>query len=144
MATTGRREPGVLAAARYGKDKVRVFRVVRDPESKVHDVVEYNVTVQVEGAIETRCVSHSDTTPLTHLLGCRRIGVVLSFCGGFGAVTRKRTIAWSSRRTQVGRPPFSAIKQANSTTDVVKNITNCTSSCALLPAIKSVCVNCDI
>jgi urate oxidase len=48
-------EPGVLATARYGKDKVRVFRVVRDPESKVHDVVEYNVTVLVEGAIETRC-----------------------------------------------------------------------------------------
>ena len=38
-----------------GKDTVRVFRVVRDPESKVHDVVEYNVTVLVEGAIETRC-----------------------------------------------------------------------------------------
>jgi urate oxidase len=53
MATTG--EPGVLATARYGKDKVRVLRVVRDPESKVHDVVEYNVTVLVEGAIETRC-----------------------------------------------------------------------------------------
>jgi hypothetical protein len=47
-------EPGVLATARYGKDKVRVFRVVRDPESKVHNVVEYNVTVLVEGAIETR------------------------------------------------------------------------------------------
>jgi len=46
-------EPGVLASARYGKDKVRVFRVVRDPESKVHNVVEYNVTVLVEGAIET-------------------------------------------------------------------------------------------
>jgi len=43
-------EPGVLEAARYGKDKVRVFRVVRDPERKVHDV-EYNVTVLVEGAI---------------------------------------------------------------------------------------------
>ena len=46
---------GVLASARYGKDKVRVFRVVRDATSKVHDVVEYNVTVLVEGAIETRC-----------------------------------------------------------------------------------------
>ncbi|KAH9046132.1 hypothetical protein EDB84DRAFT_1467810 [Lactarius hengduanensis] len=46
-------EPGVLATARYGKDKVRVFRVVRDPESKVHNVVEYNVTVLLEGAIET-------------------------------------------------------------------------------------------
>jgi len=46
---------GVLASARYGKDKVRVFRVVRDATSKVHNVVEYNVTVLVEGAIETRC-----------------------------------------------------------------------------------------
>ena len=46
----------MLATARYGKDKVRVFRVVRDLESKVHDVVEYNVTVLVEGAIEARCV----------------------------------------------------------------------------------------
>jgi hypothetical protein len=46
---------GVLASARYGKDKVRVFRVVRDATSKVHDVVEYNVTVLVEGAVETRC-----------------------------------------------------------------------------------------
>ncbi|KAH9050357.1 uricase [Lactarius deliciosus] len=46
-------EPGVLATARYGKDKVRVFRVVRDPESNVHNVVEYNVTVLLEGAIET-------------------------------------------------------------------------------------------
>lgn len=45
----------MLATAQYGKDKVRVFRVVRDPTSKVHDVVEYNVTVLVEGAIVTRC-----------------------------------------------------------------------------------------
>ena len=47
-------EPGVLATARYGKDKVRVFRVVRDTESKVHNVVEYNVTVLLEGAMDTR------------------------------------------------------------------------------------------
>ena len=33
-----------------------MFRVVRDPESKVHNVVEYNVTVLLEGAIETRYV----------------------------------------------------------------------------------------
>jgi urate oxidase len=59
LATT---EPGVLATARYGKDKVRVFRVVRDPASEVHDVVEYNVTVLVEGRIETRCV-HKSTRP---------------------------------------------------------------------------------
>lgn len=54
-AGSGAESGGVqLAAARYGKDKVRVFRVVRDPESKVHNVVEYNVTVLLEGAIETR------------------------------------------------------------------------------------------
>ena len=46
---------GVLASAKYGKDKVRVFRVVQDRINKIHDVVEYNVTVLVEGAIETRC-----------------------------------------------------------------------------------------
>ena len=38
----GQLEPFVLATARYGKDKVRVCRVVGNPES--------NVTVLVEGA----------------------------------------------------------------------------------------------
>ncbi|RDB16404.1 Uricase [Hypsizygus marmoreus] len=37
--------------ARYGKDKVRVLRVVRD--GKWHHVVEYNVTALLEGDIET-------------------------------------------------------------------------------------------
>jgi len=41
-----------LAEARYGKDKVRVFRVVRD--GKTHDIVEYNVQVLLEGDLETR------------------------------------------------------------------------------------------
>ena len=41
-----------LAEARYGKDKVRVFRVVR--EGKIHQVVEYNVQVLLEGDLETR------------------------------------------------------------------------------------------
>ena len=41
-----------LAEARYGKDKVRVFRVVR--EGKMHRVVEYNVQVLLEGELETR------------------------------------------------------------------------------------------
>jgi len=41
-----------LAEARYGKDKVRVFRVVR--EGKIHHVVEYNVQVLLEGDLETR------------------------------------------------------------------------------------------
>lgn len=41
-----------LSAARYGKDKVRVLRVVRGPEQ--HEIVEYNVCALVEGKIETR------------------------------------------------------------------------------------------
>jgi hypothetical protein len=45
-------EPGFLAQARYGKDKIRVFRVVK--EGSWHHVVEYNVTSLVEGEIETR------------------------------------------------------------------------------------------
>jgi urate oxidase len=45
-------EPGFLAQARYGKDKVRVFRIVR--EGVWHHVVEYNVCTLVEGDIETR------------------------------------------------------------------------------------------
>ena len=45
----------VLATARYGKDKVRVFRVKRESNG-VHFVVEYNVTLLVEGDIETSCV----------------------------------------------------------------------------------------
>ena len=56
------RTPGVLTHARYGKDKVRVLRVVREPGSKVHHIVEYNVTVLLEGDIDTRCVrSHLDS-----------------------------------------------------------------------------------
>ncbi|KAI3602240.1 uricase (urate oxidase) [Moniliophthora roreri] len=39
-----------LSHARYGKDKVRVLRVVR--EGALHHVVEYNVTVLVEGDID--------------------------------------------------------------------------------------------
>ncbi|KAH8094471.1 uricase [Cristinia sonorae] len=42
---------GYLSYARYGKDKVRVFRIVR--EGKWHHVVEYNVCALLEGAIET-------------------------------------------------------------------------------------------
>jgi len=70
-------EPGVLEAARYGKDKVRVFRVVRDPERKVHDVVEYNVTVLVQGAIETRC-AHTPILPAPPKSSRNHIFLVLS------------------------------------------------------------------
>jgi len=41
-----------LAQARYGKDKVRVLRVVR--EGKLHHIVEYNVQVLLEGDLEAR------------------------------------------------------------------------------------------
>ncbi|EIN05494.1 uricase [Punctularia strigosozonata HHB-11173 SS5] len=44
-------EPGTLTHARYGKDLVRVLRVVR--EGAWHHVVEYNVRALVEGEIET-------------------------------------------------------------------------------------------
>ncbi|KAF8211858.1 hypothetical protein K438DRAFT_1662457 [Mycena galopus ATCC 62051] len=40
-----------LSHARYGKDKVRVLRVVRD--GKWHHIVEYNVQALLEGDIET-------------------------------------------------------------------------------------------
>jgi hypothetical protein len=46
----------VLTSARYGKDLVRVFRVVKGKE--FHQVVEHNVTVLLEGDIETRSVTH--------------------------------------------------------------------------------------
>ncbi|EPQ53893.1 uricase [Gloeophyllum trabeum ATCC 11539] len=44
-------EPGTLSHARYGKDLVRVLRVVR--EGSTHHVVEYNVKALVEGDIAT-------------------------------------------------------------------------------------------
>jgi len=43
-----------LTHARYGKDFIRVFRVVRG--SECHHVVEYNVSVMLEGDIDSRSV----------------------------------------------------------------------------------------
>ena len=40
-----------LTWSRYGKDKVRIFRIVRD--GKIHHVVEYNVCALLEGDIDT-------------------------------------------------------------------------------------------
>lgn len=40
-----------LTSARYGKDKVRVLRVKRESDG-VHYIVEYNVTLLVEGDID--------------------------------------------------------------------------------------------
>lgn len=39
-----------LSHARYGKQAIRVFRVVR--EDKWHTVVEYNVTALLEGEVD--------------------------------------------------------------------------------------------
>jgi len=43
--------PSELTFARYGKDKVRVFRIVRNKDYQ--DVVEYTVCALIEGKIET-------------------------------------------------------------------------------------------
>lgn len=42
-----------LAAARYGKDNIRVCKVERDEATKTHIVVEMTVCVLLEGEIET-------------------------------------------------------------------------------------------
>ncbi|KIR41481.1 urate oxidase [Cryptococcus deuterogattii 99/473] len=59
-------QPGYLSAARYGKDLVKVARVVRDGEQ--HHIVEYTLRVLLEGEIETSytkadnsCVVATDT-----------------------------------------------------------------------------------
>lgn len=41
-----------LAAARYGKDNVRVYKVHRDENSGTHTVVEMTVRVLLEGEID--------------------------------------------------------------------------------------------
>ncbi|KAM6503997.1 uricase [Amanita muscaria] len=51
MSTDTHNNASYLSHAQYGKTSVRVFRVVRD--GAWHHVVEYNVTVLVEGNIET-------------------------------------------------------------------------------------------
>jgi len=48
-----------LTWARYGKDKVRVFRIVR--EGDIHQVVEYTVCALVEGKIETSYTQADNT-----------------------------------------------------------------------------------
>ncbi|KAL0575252.1 hypothetical protein V5O48_006717 [Marasmius crinis-equi] len=58
---TSNTEISYLSHARYGKDKVRVLRVVRDKEAGVHHVVEYNVTVLVEGEIDI-AYTHGDNS----------------------------------------------------------------------------------
>lgn len=42
-----------VSAARYGKDNVRVCKVSRDPESKIHTVTEMTVCCLLEGDIDT-------------------------------------------------------------------------------------------
>ena len=52
LTLTAMSDVSYLSHARYGKDKVRVFRIVR--EGAAHRVVEYNVTALVEGDIDAR------------------------------------------------------------------------------------------
>ncbi|OXC70780.1 urate oxidase [Cryptococcus neoformans] len=63
-------QPGYLSAARYGKDLVKVARVVRDGEQ--HHIVEYTLRVLLEGEIEASytkadnsCVVATDTVKNT-------------------------------------------------------------------------------
>lgn len=63
-------QPGYLSAARYGKDLVRVCRVVRDGDT--HHVAEYTVRALLEGDIEqsytkadNSCVVTTDTVKNT-------------------------------------------------------------------------------
>jgi len=51
MSQTTKEAEAKLVAARYGKTNVRVLRVVRSDEGR-QDVVEYNVTLLVEGELE--------------------------------------------------------------------------------------------
>ncbi|BGP58041.1 hypothetical protein JCM8202_001720 [Rhodotorula sphaerocarpa] len=51
-----------LALAKYGKDLVRVARIVRNADG-THDFVEYVIRCLVEGDIE-RAWTHSDNTPI--------------------------------------------------------------------------------
>lgn len=96
-----------LAGARYGKDKVRVLRVVRGDRDgpRWHDVVEYNVCALVEGEIETRCVCVLRS-------GCwERMGVLTmvngeshlrwNWDGGMRAASRRRITRWWLRRIRV-------------------------------------------
>jgi urate oxidase len=53
-----------IAAARYGKDNVRVYKVERDEKTGVQTVTEMTVCVLLEGAID---VSY-DSPPLSPLL----------------------------------------------------------------------------
>ncbi|GAA5990323.1 hypothetical protein JCM10908_007318 [Rhodotorula pacifica] len=51
-----------LALAKYGKDKVRVSRIVRNADG-THDFVEYIIRCLVEGDVE-RAWTHSDNSPI--------------------------------------------------------------------------------
>jgi urate oxidase len=42
-----------VAAARYGKDNVRVYKVHKDPKTGVQTVTEMTVCVLLEGEIDT-------------------------------------------------------------------------------------------
>jgi len=52
VSTMSASELSELTAARYGKTKVRVFRIVR--QGSWHHIVEYNVEALLEGEISTR------------------------------------------------------------------------------------------
>ncbi|KAF5371000.1 hypothetical protein D9615_010027 [Tricholomella constricta] len=66
-----------LQAARYGKDKVRVLRVVR--EGAWHHVVEYNVTALLEGDIDVRprAVSTSNNMGVSPYMDTKTLAICI-------------------------------------------------------------------
>lgn len=54
----------VLSHARYGKDKIRIFRVVRN--GATHEVAEYSITALLEGEID---ISYTKAD------NCKRVGL---------------------------------------------------------------------
>ena len=108
-----------LTAARYGKDKVRVLRVVRGPNQ--HEVVEYNVCALVEGKIETRCVTNCHVCLATYPM-------TLTVARMKHAASRRRTIRawWRLTQVRAWHPQFIFHFVLTDGT-AVKNITYCTS-----------------
>jgi hypothetical protein len=56
-----------LSANRYGKDKIRVLRVLRSSTGGKETVLEFNVRLTLEGDFETRLVDLQTGASSAHL-----------------------------------------------------------------------------
>lgn len=103
----------VLTTARYGKDKVRVFRVKRESD-RVHHIVEYNVTLLVEGDIDVSWVTRRDL-------------VISQIVEGYMFLDTPRRTTRSSLRPIPVRCDRTIVTRTLTDSSTVKNITYCTS-----------------